>query len=178
MIRDFLDWFKSAKSEDRKKVSALLLTGLLITVVALAAALFILKKQDRNSSLVKGEEITSNLGDTTDTASPATLEKLTYELNQVSMAVMNKKGTKTAYAQFSLILNCPNDKSLHLISQSRAKLLDGIFSVGSQFFLDDFMGEAAPAAFDKFKNLLIADYRVLFQDQAPTAIVLKDWALN
>jgi hypothetical protein len=65
-----------------------------------------------------------------------------------------------------------------MMRQSRAKLLDGIFSIGSQFYLDDFMGDAAPTSFDKFKKLLQTHYQTQFQALAPEAITLKDWSLN
>lgn len=174
MIRDFLDWYRSSNAEDKKKVSLLLGLGLATTFLSLISIIVILQKQALGpSDTVNHSEVQAleaDYGRQTD--------KWSYELEKVTMAVMNKKGTKTAYAQFSLALNCPDEKSVQMMQQSRAKLLDGIFSVGSQFYLDDFMGELAPHSFDKFKKLLLSHYQSEFLSQAPQGISLKDWSLN
>jgi len=175
MIRDFFDWFRSAHPEDRKKVSWLIFTGIFVSFLGVVAVVFVLKKQASEKRETINHQEVSHL----ETQNQAVLdEKLVYEVNKVSMAVMNKKGTRTAYAQFSLILSCPDEKSVQTMTMSRAKLLDGIFSVGSQFFLDDFVGDAAPESFAKFKRLLLDQYKNEFHAQAPKELVLKDWTLN
>lgn len=174
MIRDFLDWYRSSSAEDKKKVSLLLGLGLATTFLSIISIIVILLKQaPAPSETINHSEVQALEAD-----HGVQTDKWTYELEKVSMAVMNKKGTKTAYAQFSLALNCPDEKSVQIMQQSRAKLLDGIFSVGSQFYLDDFMGELAPQSFDKFKKLLLSHYESEFLSQAPQGITLKDWSLN
>jgi hypothetical protein len=94
------------------------------------------------------------------------------------MAVMNRKGTKTAYAQFSLVLDCPDEESHKTLSMNRAKLLDAIFVVGGGFYLEDFQGEKAQKSFEKFKKDLLQKYQTDFHAQAPREISLKDWFVN
>lgn len=174
MFQEFFDWFQSAHHESKKKVIMLLGSGLLVTLLAVMAIGYVLKGQPSvsadaiNHDEVKNVELSSN----------STSEKLTYELEKVSMAVMNKKGTKTSYAQFSLILSCPDERALETIKMNRAKLLDGVFRVGSQFYLDDFIGETASDSFSKFKKLLLEQYQGQFHAEAPQGILLKEWTLN
>lgn len=174
MIRDFLDWYGAGSAEERKKATQLLGLGIVMTLLSAFSIFAILQKQ----ASIPDEAVNHAEVHALDAGEGARSEKWLYELEKVSMAVMNKKGTRTAYAQFSLILNCPNDPALQMMKQSRAKLLDGIFSIGSQFYLDDFMGEEAPTSFDKFKKLLLSHYQSQFQDLAPAAITLKEWSLN
>ncbi|MFM8270568.1 MAG: hypothetical protein ACKN9V_10300 [Pseudomonadota bacterium] len=169
-MRDFLDWLRTAPTEKRQKAILLLSLGLVISLVALIAVILILKAQGPSQVVAPS-------------AAPHEIHSkgpysFPYEINEVSMAVMNKKGTKTAYAQFSLVLDCPSEEAHKTLSMNRAKLLDAIFVVGGNFYLDDFQGEKAPKSFEKFKKDLLEKYKSDFHAEAPREIALKDWVVN
>lgn len=179
MIRDFLDWLKTAPTDKRKKAILLLSLGFVILLIAIVSTVVILRAQNSSpeTSHAAGEshDMDSAQSDKEHAKGPYSFS---YEINQVSMAVMNKKGTKTAYAQFSLVLDCPNQESHKTLSMNRAKLLDAIFVVGANFYLDDFQGEKAAKSFDKLKKGLLEKFKTDFHAEAPREISLKDWVIN
>jgi len=176
MIRDFFDWLRTAPGEKRQKAIFLLGLGILVLIGAIISTVVILKAQSPSahgpSHGAQNEESHS-----LDSHSQGPYGR-PYEIDQISMAVMNRKGTKTAYAQFSLVLDCPNEESHKILAMNRAKLLDAIFVVGGNFYLDDFQGEKAPKSFEKFKKDLLEKYQAEFHAQAPREIALKDWVIN
>ncbi|NBX75806.1 MAG: hypothetical protein EBQ92_04565 [Proteobacteria bacterium] len=175
MLRDFLDWLRTAPYEKRQKALMLLGVGLIVLLAAVISTVIILRAQHSSTQV-------SHLQDSEGAHSAETHPKgpysISYEINQISMAVMNRKGTKTAYAQFSLVLDCPDEESHKTLSMNRAKLLDAIFVVGGGFYLEDFQGDKAAKSFEKFKKDLLQKYEADFHAQAPREISLKDWFVN
>jgi flagellar basal body-associated protein FliL len=175
MIRNFLDWLRTAPTEKRQKALILLGLGVIVLFAAVISTVVILKAQKPTTQVSHvAESEASHSGE----AHPKGPYSLSYEINQISMAVMNRKGTKTAYAQFSLVLDCPDEESHKTLSMNRAKLLDAIFVVGGGFYLEDFQGEKAQKSFEKFKKDLLQKYQTDFHAQAPREISLKDWFVN
>lgn len=101
-----------------------------------------------------------------------------YEIKDMSMAVMNKKGTRTAYAQFTLMFDCPSADAKHVMELNRAKVIDGIFEVGGDFSLEDFQAPLAAKGFERFKSQLKARLTKQLKGEAPRNVVLKDWVMN
>ena len=99
----------------------------------------------------------------------------TYELKNISIVLINRRGTRTAYAQFSLVLDCPNAESARQMKLDHAKLLDTIFDVAATYYLDDF---ALPTGFASFKGSLLARYKADFKDVSPRDIAIRDWVMN
>jgi len=149
--------------------------GVAITLAALGGVIYILKSQ---SEIVKTEKEVDSAELHLEALPKNHIFSFPYEINQVSMAIMNRKGTKTSYVQFSLILDCPNEEAKKTLTMNRAKLLDAIFVVGSGFYLDDFNGQEASKSFDRFKTQLLEKYQSDFHAQAPREIALKDWIVN
>ncbi|NBT58550.1 hypothetical protein EBT16_07175 [bacterium] len=177
MIKEFLDWLRTASPEKKTKALALLGAGGVILVVAAISIVAILKAQNPGSAL------THNTPENHEALAEGVHEKegangFPYEINQVSMAIMNRKGTKTAYAQFSLVLECPSEEVKKTMALNRAKLLDAIFVVGGNFYLDEFQGENASKTFDKFKADLLAQYKTDFKTASPSHISIKDWVIH
>lgn len=101
-----------------------------------------------------------------------------YEVKDMSMALLNRKGTRTAYAQFTLIFDCPDEESKHVLEMNRAKIIDGIFEVGGDFTLEEFQAPLAAKGFEKFKKNIQSRLQTQLKDQAPRLVVLKDWVMN
>jgi flagellar basal body-associated protein FliL len=175
MIRNFLDWLRTAPTEKRQKALILLALGAMIFLAAIVSTVVILRAQKPGTHVSHVSESEKSPADEEHSKGPY---DLSYEINQISMAVMNRKGTKTAYAQFSLVLDCPDEESHKTLSMNRAKLLDAIFVVGGGFYLEDFQGEKAAKSFEKFKKDLLQKYETDFHAQAPREISLKDWFIN
>lgn len=178
MMRDFFDWLRTAPPEKRQKAVLLLSIGFAILMVALVSSVLILKAQKNPADAVHVTEAPEDHGAKSEGQVSKGVYRFPYEINQVSMAVMNKKGTKTAYAQFSLVFDCPTEEAHKTLAMNRAKLLDAIFVVGGSFYLDDFQGEKAPKTFEKFKKDLLEKYKAEFHAEAPREISLKDWVVN
>lgn len=168
MIKEFFDWLRTTSPDKQKKAVGLLGLGVLVLLGAAISITVILRAQRE----------TVDIKPVTELVQPIESHEVLYEINQVSMAVMNKKGTKTAYAQFSLVLHCPSEEAKKNLTMNRAKVLDAIFVVGGNFYLDDFQGESAAASFDKFKKQLLEKYKADFNSDAPTQIALKDWVIQ
>ena len=175
MIRNFIDWLRNAPTEKRQKALIILGLGVIISLAAVISTVVIVKAQNPASQVSHVSE--SETSHAADLRSKGPYS-LSYEINQISMAVMNRKGTKTAYAQFSLVLDCPDEESHKTLSMNRAKILDTIFVVGGGFYLEDFQGEKATKSFEKFKKDLLQKYENDFHAQAPREISLKDWFIN
>lgn len=176
-MRDFFDWLRTADPNSRKKAVLLISLGSALTLVSVLAIWYILKARTSILPMETHQEVESKTSDHSQ-GQGTSAYTFPYEINQVSMALMNRKGTQTAYAQFSLILDCPSEESKKLLTMNRAKLLDTIFVVGSGFYLDDFKGSEATKGFEKFKTQLLQKYQGEFQAQAPKEISLKDWIVN
>lgn len=173
MIRDWLEWFKSTSKNTKTFVAFLLGLGIVFLIGAFISIATILKAQSNHSEVIQEKHASHAVEPAKD--SPYAFP---YELTQVSMAVMSKKGSRTAYAQFSLTLDCPTEESQKLMAMNRAKLLDSVFLVGSNFYLDDFTPDHAAKALKKFKTDLLEKYQEQFHSEAPREIVLKDWFIN
>lgn len=173
MLRDFFDWFRSTTADKKKFVTLWILFGVLVTAMGAAGVKIVLQAQ--NPPVAQEAELNHQEPEETHASKPTGFP---YEINQVSMAMMNRKGTKTAYAQFSLVLTCPNEQAHKSMSLNRAKLLDTIFHVGSDFYLDDFEGPKTADSLIAFKKRLLEKYQADFSSQGPSEIVLKDWIVN
>lgn len=173
MLRDFFDWFRSTTSEKKKFATLWILFGVFITVIGAYGVKTALQAQ--HPSVAQESE---NIQQEPEEVHAAKATGFPYEINQVSMAMMNRKGTKTAYAQFSLVITCPNEESHKSMALNRAKLLDTIFHVGSDFYLDDFEGPKTAESLTVFKKRLLEKYQTEFSSNGPSEIVLKDWIVN
>ena len=174
-MKDWIEWFKQAPRNTQVLISFLLFAGFAVVLISVISIGIIMKAQFSTSNTIAESKV--HHSETNEETKP-TVTSFPYELNQVSMAVMSKKGTKTAYAQFTLSLDCPSEESQKLMALNRAKLLDSVFLVGSNFYLDDFTAEAAPKSLEKFKHELLEKYQEHFQAEAPRGIVLKEWFIN
>jgi len=95
-----------------------------------------------------------------------------YELRNLSLALESRHSRRSGFAQFSLVLDLPDEKAKRWMELNRAKLLNAVLEVGSRFSLEDLEGNEGKV---KFKDLLRETYRKEFGDQAPRDIAIRDW---
>lgn len=99
-----------------------------------------------------------------------------FELKNLSIPLVNRASTRIAYAQFALELDCPSDESKKLMELNRAKTMDRIFEVASQFYVEDF--DSVETGSDQFKKRLLALLEKDFKTLSPRQVVFKDWLIN
>lgn len=185
MIKVWLDWFQHETREKKIIISILFAVGAGMTLIALTTVILVLKAQNPPKAL-QADALPSDAHSMEEGHKETVKEghasalpfHFPYEINQVSMAVMNREGTRTAYAQFSLVLDCPSEGSQKTLSMNRAKLVDAIFDVGGNFVLEDFATPKTPETLTKLKAQLLEKYQHSFPQEAPRDIVLKDWVIN
>lgn len=185
MIKVWMDWFQHETREKKIIISILLAVGGGMTLVALTTVVLVLGAQ-HSPKVIHPDAVSENAHSNEENhhkeSKPEHASALPfhfpYEINQVSMAVMNREGTRTAYAQFSLVLDCPSEGSQKTLSMNRAKLVDAIFDVGGNFVLEDFATPKTPETLTKLKAQLLEKYQHSFPQEAPRDLVLKDWVIN
>jgi len=98
-----------------------------------------------------------------------------YSLNPVAIALVDKRRVRTGYAQFALVFDCPNEKSVRTMELNRAKILNALNETAIQFTFEDFQG---PSGFARFKTTYLNALKTLFGKDAPRTIALRDWLMN
>lgn len=164
-------FFREASGSQKAKIGGIFVAGILGVAVSIWAIRAILQAHN-------GEDLAEQVLSRVVELPPSAEYTYPYEIKSVSMAVMGQKGNRTAYAQFTLILDCPTEEAQKQVALHRAKLLDAIFEVGSQFYLEDFVGGNAPKSFEKFKAGLMSIYSKSFGKMAPRQVVFRDWFVN
>ncbi len=101
--------------------------------------------------------------------------EVNYLLKDISIPLVDRASTKIAYAQFSLMLDCPTNACKRAMELHRPKLLDRIFEVASKFYLEDF---AQAKGFEKFKHAFLTTLRKDFNEMAPRQVTIENWVIN
>lgn len=99
----------------------------------------------------------------------------TFEIKDMSMAVLSKNGLRTAYAQFTLLFDCPTEATKELMGMERAKILDSIYEAGSTLTIEEF---GNPEGFAKFKNSTMELLKKHFPQNPPRQVALKNWFMQ
>jgi hypothetical protein len=98
-----------------------------------------------------------------------------YEIRNVAVPLTDHRNLRSAYAQFTLVLDCPNPESHRLMELNHAKILNTLFETASTFYVEDF---ETPTGHQSFKGALQANFKVIFKDQSPRDIAFRDWVIN
>ncbi|MBI4403863.1 MAG: hypothetical protein HY537_06875 [Deltaproteobacteria bacterium] len=98
-----------------------------------------------------------------------------FELRNLSLPFTNRTSSRMAYAQFTIVLDCPTEEAKHYMELNRAKVLDAIFEVGMNFFVEDF---DTPEGYKKFKESLSQSLSAIFKAASPRRIDIQDWVIN
>jgi len=102
----------------------------------------------------------------------------TYEIKDMSMAFINKKGSRTAYAQFTILFDCPDEESKHVMEMNRAKIITGIFEAGGDIYIEDLTAPLAAQGFEKFKSQVKIKLTEYFKSKGPRNVLIKEWVMN
>ncbi len=98
-----------------------------------------------------------------------------FEMRDVSMPLTDRRKARSAFAQFTIVFDCPTAESVAQMPAHRAKILDAILEAGTHMTTNDFGNRAG---FDTFKMHL----KVLLENRlgkiAPRDVVINSWAMN
>lgn len=103
---------------------------------------------------------------------------LPHEIKGLSVGFMDRKDTRMAYAQFNLVFNCPSEACKKNLVLNHAKVLDAVFEVSSDFYIEDFVHPEAQKGFSSFKSRISDQLKKRFVSVAPKNLVIQDWFLN
>jgi hypothetical protein len=101
-----------------------------------------------------------------------------YEIKGVSVGFMDKKDTRMAYAQFTLVFNCADEACKKNLLLNQAKLLDTIFEVSSDFYIEDFVQLEATKGFTRLKSKIVEQLDKKFAALAPKTVSIQDWYMK
>lgn len=101
-----------------------------------------------------------------------------YEIKGLSVGFMDRKDTRMAYAQFTLVFNCLTEACKKNLVMNHARVLDTVFEVSSEFYVEDFTEPSAKQGFSQFKSKLTDHLRTKFASLAPKGVVIQEWFLN
>lgn len=101
-----------------------------------------------------------------------------YEIKGISVGFMDKKDARMAYAQFTLIFNCLNEACKKNLTLHHAKVLDTVFEVSSEFYIEDFSHPNSTKGFAKFKSRISDELSKKFASQSPSEISIQDWFMK
>ncbi len=104
--------------------------------------------------------------------------KKNYEITGMSVGFMDKKEHRLSHAQFSLVFHCPDEACNKNLLLNHAKVLDIIFEVSSDFYIEDFLYPEAEKGFLRFKNKITKEMEKKFAVMAPKGVVIQDWFMN
>lgn len=99
----------------------------------------------------------------------------TYELQGMTISLGNRNQTLAAYAEFDLVLDCPNKASKHWMEINRASIRDAVYEATISFTVEDF---GAPEGFARVKRAILAGLKSRFGDKAPRDVTLRDWVIR
>jgi len=101
-----------------------------------------------------------------------------HEIKGIVVGFMDKKDTHMAQAQFTLLFNCMDEACKKNLVLNHAKVLDTLFEVGSDFYVEDFQAAEASKGFARFKTKLTEQLTKKFSHLAPHGVAIHDWNMN
>jgi len=165
---NFATHFRRADPKSQKWVGGLIGLGGVIVFTSIWVVLGILEAQD-NPATPEALKVASYMDPPRREVSSFSQ---TIELTDVGVQLMNRMGSDTLLAQFTLILDCPTEQAHRELSINRAKVLDSVFDVANNHYMEDFEG---PGGIDRFKNELTIALAKKFKENAPRRIDVKNW---
>ncbi len=100
---------------------------------------------------------------------------ISYELPGMNISLANRNQTLAAYAQFNLVLDCPNKEAQHWLEMNRASIRDAIYEATIPFTVEDFNG---PTGFPRIKKAMLNVLKERFGAYAPRDVVIRDWVIR
>lgn len=98
-----------------------------------------------------------------------------FTLENLTIAVTNRPGTRNAHAQFSLVLDCASEACLKQLKATRAKVLDTLYETALPYTTEELR---AAGGIERLKIDLKENLVAQLGELAPREILLKDWVLQ
>lgn len=170
---NLLRFIHYASNATKAKLALVLVSASLIITVTLLTLSFLWK-------VYKGPEHASVSHEMH--RAPASLETedvfTPHEIKGVVVGFMDKNDTRLAQAQFTLLFHCSDEPCRKNLILNHAKVLDTLFEVGSDFYIEDFQKSDANKGFARFKSKLTEQLNKKFAHLAPRGISINDWNMN
>lgn len=109
---------------------------------------------------------------TTPTAAPFTEP---YELQGMTISLGNRNQTLAAYAEFNLVLDCPDKESKRWMQMNRASIRDAVYESTITFTVEDF---TSPEGFSRIKKAILEALKTRFGARAPRDVAIRDWIIR
>jgi flagellar basal body-associated protein FliL len=100
---------------------------------------------------------------------------LSYELQGMSISLGNRNQTLSAYAEFTLVLDCPNKDSKRWMEMNRASIRDAVYESTIAFTVEDF---STPDGFARMKKSIVDTFKGRFGGHAPRDVAVRDWVIR
>jgi len=173
---NLLRFLHYASRASKIKLTLVVVIGILIvtaTLFSLSALWKVYKGPEKNYAVHESKE---------EKREPAAVEGAEvdnpYEIKGVSVGFMDKRDTRMAHAQFTLVFHCPNESCKKNLTLNHAKVLDTLFEVGSDFYVEDFSAPEAHKGLTRFKSKLTEQLQKRFAQLAPKGVSIQDWFMN
>jgi hypothetical protein len=166
-----LGFLRGARPFVKLKVLALLFCAAAVISLTLFSVAWIFKQRHLTPTeqvLAKSRKLASVAPDFT----------YPYEIKDMSIPLTNRKHTRSAFAQFTLILDCPSEEAKKSLIVNLPKVLDTILVVGSGLYVEDFAPPLSEQGFARFKTEIKTSLSAYLQDHSPREILIKDWFIN
>lgn len=166
----FKKFYETAPAPRRLAMSALWATAALVIISCFFSISLILRKGIRSVSAPKVSA----------PRTPAALTEIPpytfrFELPNFSISLPSRKGGRTAYAQFSLVLDCPSLESRRHLELNRARLRDTVLSASMPFGQEDLR---ANQGIGRYKSRLLVELRGTFGANAPRDLSLENFLVH
>ncbi len=165
----FQAFYKTAPPPKRMAMNMVIGLALMITISSLSAISIILRQ---------GSGMTAAPAPSPRT--PAALAEIPpytfrFELPNFSVSLPTRGKRRTAYAQFSLVLDCPTLDSRRHLELNRARLRDAVLSASLPF------GEAElreSRGIARYKGQLLSELKTTFGPNAPRDLSLENFLVH
>jgi flagellar basal body-associated protein FliL len=98
-----------------------------------------------------------------------------YELQGMTISLGNRNQTLAAYAEFNLVLDCPDKESKRWMQMNRASIRDAVYESTISFTVEDF---TTPEGFSRIKKAILETLKTRFGARAPRDVAIRDWIIR
>ena len=98
-----------------------------------------------------------------------------YEIKAMSIPLSNRIGSRSAYAQFTVVFDCPDEETKRQMTMQRAAIRSAIYEAAAGYRVESFQD---PAGFTGFKKDIVQRILPLLQGHSPREIAFQNWLVN
>lgn len=167
-------WFSFRGMSARTRFAIAILGG--CAAVILVTTIFIVVQILRIQVNQMGEAVTPETAAPTVTHSEdAKPFGEVYELQDMTVSLGNRNQTLAAYAEFNLVLDCPNKEAKRWMEMNRASIRDVVYERTVSFTVEDF---GTPQGFGQIKQSILTGLKARFGAHAPRDLAIRDWVIR